>query len=109
MWALLISASLGAVHAVGRDGIDHPGFVAQFVPDHGDVFAGGYPAKGFRAAGPPADARSCPGIVHHLFDLFYRDAMLGDILDIPVWIVLQVPDDRDSDHKNSRENASVSL
>jgi hypothetical protein len=35
--------------------------------------------------------------VQHLFD---RDAMLGDMLDIPVWIVLQVPDDRDSDHKN---------
>jgi hypothetical protein len=33
------------------------------------------------------------GVAENLFDLSGRDPMLGDVLDIPILVVLEIPDD----------------
>jgi hypothetical protein len=50
------------------------------------------------AARPPAYTGPCPGIVQYLFDLVIRSAVLGNVLNVAVWIVFQVPKDRNLNH-----------
>jgi hypothetical protein len=38
------------------------------------------------------------GIVDHGFDLCGFNVVLGDVLDISVWVVFQVPDNMDRRH-----------
>ncbi len=62
------------------------------LPYHRDVSPVKRMAKGNGLARRVAEGRVAIWIEQHLFNLFLRDSVLRDVLDIPVWIVRQISD-----------------
>jgi len=42
---------------------------------------------------------SAPGVAENLFGLLHRDAVFGQVLNVSLWVVFQVPDDGGVDHR----------
>src|SRR5271157_3433361 len=84
---------------VGCDGIDGPGVVQHLFPDDRDELAGRSRAENLRPARSTAPTRSAPGVAENLFGLLHRDAVFGQVLNVSLWVVFQVPDDGGVDHR----------